>query len=594
MLKSLRRVLIVFKKYRGRLVLSQVLVLISALGTVVVAALSQQLINDGIEAGDIVVVLSIGLKMLVWAVIGGGALAGAAWLAVFFSQGTAYVIRAFLYRKIQTFSFGNFDRFRTGNLMVRLNADVVNIQNAVLYSTLLVLYAPFMLIVAFVLTLSNTPELVWLLVVIVAFVLVLMWFIAPRIFKAYDDRQKKLDNLNNTLQENLAGVRVVKAFVREAYEVNRFGGRALAMQKPAFSAAFLTGFMAPMLTGIAQVGIATALLFGGPQVIEGTGLNVGQLVAFTQFLGMVIAPLAMLAIVVPFVLRGDASAQRVLEVYDDEPLIQDLASAQPQQLEDVKGRIIFENVSFAFRRPDGELDPPALKHINLTIEPGEQVGFLGATGAGKSALVNLIPRFYDVTAGRITIDGVDVREIPQENLRQMVGIALQEALLFQGDIRFNLKFGNPEVDDRVMAEAAKAADSYSFITNLPEQWEAPVSRRGYNFSGGQRQRLSINRTLTAQPRILILDDSTSALDASTEGRVQEAIPEFSEKMTILYVAQRISAVIDLDRIYLLENGEITAVGTHEELMQSSPLYQEIYESQLGSGITAGLEVEVGS
>jgi len=594
MLKSLRQVLIVFKKYRGRLVLSQVLVLISALGTVAVASLSQQLINDGIEAGDIVTVLGIGLKMLVWAAIGGGALAGAAWLAVFFSQGTAYVIRAYLYRKIQTFSFGNFDRFRTGNLLVRLNADVVNIQNAVLYATLLVLYAPFMLIVAFILTLNSTPEMVWLLVVIVAFVLVLMWFIAPRIFKAYDERQKKLDNINNTLQENLAGVRVVKAFVREDYEIQRFDGRAQAMQKPAFSAAFLTGYMAPMLTGIAQIGIASALLFGGPQVIEGTGINVGQLVAFTQFLGMVIAPLAMLAIVIPFVLRGDASAQRVLEVYNDESVVQDRESAQHQNLEKVKGRIVFENVSFAFQRPDGEFDPPALKNINLTIEPGEQVGFLGATGAGKSALVNLIPRFYDVTAGRITIDGVDVRDIPQENLRQMVGIALQEALLFQGDVRFNLKFGNPEVDDQVMVAAAKAADSYGFITNLPEQWEAPVSRRGYNFSGGQRQRLSINRTLTARPRILILDDSTSALDASTEGRVQEAIPEFSENMTTLYVAQRISAVIDLDRIYLLANGEIIAVGTHEELMQSSPLYQEIYESQLGGGITAGLEVEVGS
>ncbi len=594
MLKSLRQVLVVFKKYRGRLLLSQVLVLISAVATVVVASLSQQLINDGIDAGDIVMVLSIGLKMLIWAVIGGAALAGAAWLAVFFAQGTAYVIRVFLYRKIQTFSFGNFDRFRTGNLMVRLSADVVNIQNAVLYSTLLVLYAPFMLIVAFILTIISTPELVWLLVVIVAFVLVLMWFIAPRIFKAYDERQKKLDNINNTLQENLAGVRVVKAFVREDYEIKRFDGRAQAMQKPAFSAAFLTGFMAPMLTGIAQIGIASSLLFGGSQVIEGTGINVGQLVAFTQFLGLVIAPLAMLAIVVPFVLRGDASAERVLEVYNDVPVVQDRETAQPQKLADVKGRIVFENVSFAFQRPDGDYDPPALKNIDLTIEPGEQVGFLGATGAGKTALVNLIPRFYDVTEGRITIDGVDVREIPQENLRQMVGIALQEALLFQGDVRFNLKFGNPEIDDQVMVAAAKAADSYSFITNLPEKWEAHVARRGYNFSGGQRQRLSINRTLTTQPRILILDDSTSALDASTEGRVQEAIPEFSENMTTLYVAQRISAVIDLDRIYLLENGEINAVGTHEELMQTSSLYQEIYESQLGSGITAGLEEEVGS
>jgi len=321
-------------------------------------------------------------------------------------------------------------------------------------------------------------------------------------------------------------------------------------------------------------------------------MNVGELIAFSQYLSLIITPLAIMAIVIPFVLRGDASAERIFKVYDDEAVIQDKEDAQPLDLEKVEGRIVFENVSFAFRRPDGELDPPAVKNINLTIEPGEQVGFLGATGAGKSALINLIPRFYDVTEGRITIDGADVRDIPQENLRQIVGIALQEALLFQGEMRFNLKFGQPQADDDIMIGAAKAADAYGFIVNLPEKWEAPVARRGYNFSGGQRQRLSISRALTTQPKIIILDDSTSALDASTEGRVQSSIPEFTNHITTLYIAQRISAVIDLDKIVLLENGQIVGVGTHEELMQSSPLYQEIYESQLGSGITAGLDLEV--
>ena len=592
MLKSFRKVLIIFKKYRGRLVISQILVLISAIAVIGVAGQTQQLINEGIEAGDVYAILSAGFRMLILAVVAGSTLAGAAWLAVFFSQGTAYVVRSYLYRKVQEFSFGNFDRFRTGNLMVRLNADVVNIQNAVLYSTLLVLYAPFMLVVALVLTIFRTPELVWLLVVITGLVLVLMWFIAPRIFKAYDDRQKKLDALNNTLQENLAGIRVVKAFGRADYEVERFNQRASAMQVPAFQAAFLTGFMAPMLTGIGQFGIAISLFVGGPQVINGLGLDVGQLVAFTQYLGMVITPLAMLAIVVPFLLRGDASAQRILEAYTDPVLVEDLPEAKALEPEKVQGRIKFENVTFAFRRPDGEFDPPALKNINLTIEPGQRIGFLGATGAGKTALINLIPRFYDVTEGRITIDGTDVRQIPQDNLRQIVGIALQEALLFQGDIRFNLKFANPDTEDETMTGAAKAADSYGFIINLPEKWEAPVARRGYNFSGGQRQRLAINRTLTARPKVLILDDSTSALDAATEGRVQDAIPPFTDNVTTLYVAQRISAVIDLDKIYLLENGEVIAEGTHDELMTSSPLYQEIYESQLGSGITAGLQTEV--
>ncbi|MGB6422960.1 MAG: ABC transporter ATP-binding protein [Anaerolineales bacterium] len=592
MIKSLRRTLGMYKKYRARLVISQVLVLISATAVIGVASLNQQLINEGIETGNVDVILSTGLWMFVLALVSGLCLSGTAYLAVFFSQGTGYFIRSYLYRKIQTFSFGNYDRFRTGDMLVRLNADVVNVQNALLYMTLLLLYAPFMLLVTYILTIINTPSLIWVLVLVTVIVLGVMAILIPQVFKAYDQRQQRLDDMNNTMQENLAGVRVVKAFVREDYEVERFDRRTNALRKPAYTAAVRVAFLAPMLTGITQLGIVLSLWIGGQQVLQGSGLNVGELVTFTQYLSLVVAPLAMLAIVFPFMLRGDASASRIFEVYDDEPVVQDKEGVVPPDAETVGGRVVFDNVSFAFRRPDGELDPPVLKNINLTIEPGEQVGFLGATGAGKSALVNLIPRFYDVTEGRITIDDVDVRDVPQDNLREIVGIALQEAVLFQGDLRFNLKFGAPQVEDDVMFEAAKAADSYGFVTNIPQQWEAPVAQRGANFSGGQRQRLSITRALTTQPKVIILDDSTSALDASTEGRVQEAIPDFTNNITTLYVAQRISAVIDLDKIVLLENGEIVAMGNHEELLESSPLYQEIYESQLGSGITAGLDVEV--
>ncbi|MGB2909139.1 MAG: ABC transporter ATP-binding protein [Anaerolineales bacterium] len=592
MIKSLRRTLGMYKKYRARLVISQVLVLISATAVIGVASLNQQLINEGIETGNVDVILSTGLWMFVLALVSGLCLSGTAYLAVFFSQGTGYFIRSYLYRKIQTFSFGNYDRFRTGDMLVRLNADVVNVQNALLYMTLLLLYAPFMLLVTYILTIINTPSLIWVLVLVTVIVLGVMAILIPQVFKAYDQRQQRLDDMNNTMQENLAGVRVVKAFVREDYEVERFDRRTNALRKPAYTAAVRVAFLAPMLTGITQLGIVLSLWIGGQQVLEGSGLNVGELVTFTQYLSLVVAPLAMLAIVFPFMLRGDASASRIFEVYDDKPVVQDKEGVVPPDAETVGGRVVFDNVSFAFRRPDGELDPPVLKNINLTIEPGEQVGFLGATGAGKSALVNLIPRFYDVTEGRITIDDVDVRDVPQDNLREIVGIALQEAVLFQGDLRFNLKFGAPQVEDDVMFEAAKAADSYGFVTNIPQQWEAPVAQRGANFSGGQRQRLSITRALTTQPKVIILDDSTSALDASTEGRVQEAIPDFTNNITTLYVAQRISAVIDLDKIVLLENGEIVAMGNHEELLESSPLYQEIYESQLGSGITAGLDVEV--
>ena len=592
MIKSMRRIFFIYKRYRGRLLLSQLLVLISAITTIAFASLNAKLVNEGITAGNLEVLLDTGMNMFLLALISGLCLAGAAYISVFFAQGSGYMVRTLLYNKIQSFSFANFDRFPTSALMVRLNADVINIQNAMLYTTLLTLYAPFMLLVTFVLTIMRAPSLLWILVLMTAVLLAVLVLLVFQIFKAYDARQKRLDDLNDTMQENLAGVRVVKAFVREDYEVERFKQRADALRQPAYAAAFRVAFLTPAMTGTAQLAIALALAVGGHQILSGTGLDVGTLVAFSQFLGLAVAPLAMMAVVLPFLMRGDASAERILKVYDDEATVQDRESAQPLDPDQVQGRIAFENVTFAFRRPDGELDPPALKNINLTIEPGQQVGFLGATGAGKSALINLIPRFYDVTGGRITLDGVDVRDIPQDNLRQIVGIALQEAVLFQGDVRFNLKFGQPAADDDVMIDAAQAADSYGFVMNLPERWEAPVSQRGYNFSGGQRQRLSINRTLTTKPKVLILDDSTSALDASTEGRVQAAIPEFTNNVTTLYVAQRISAVIDLDKIYLLQNGEIIAEGDHEELLQSSPLYQEIYESQLGKGVTAGLDLEV--
>lgn len=591
MLKSMRRIFGITKRYRFRLIISQVMLLISALCTVGFATLTQGMVNLGMVEGDPEAVLNLGFWMLLLAVIAGVTMAIAASQAVFFSQGSGYVIRAFLYEKIQTFSFGNFDRFPTSQMMVRLNADALNVQNGMLYALLLGLYAPFMIIATLILTAINTPELLWVLVVVIAVVLLLMLWLIPPIFRNFHARQARLDDLNSTLQENVTGIQVVKAFTREDYEIERFRKRAEAMREPAYGAAWRVAYLNPLLVGVGQLAIVFGIGVGGYQVLTTAAIDVGQVVAFTQYLSLTVAPLALMAIVIPMVLRGDTSAERILKVYDDEPIIQDKPESEPLDPDEVKGRIVFENVSFAYRRPDGELDPPALRNINLTIEPGQQVGFLGATGAGKSALVNLIPRFYDVTGGRITIDGVDIQDIPQDNLQKIVGIALQEAVLFKGDLRFNLKFAQPDVEDLTMFEAARAADSWGFINGLPEKWEAPVARRGYNFSGGQRQRLSINRALIQQPKILILDDSTSALDASTEGRVQGAIPEFTDGVTTLYVAQRISAVIELDNIVLLENGEIVAMGNHEQLMESSPLYQEIYESQLGGGVTAGLEME---
>jgi len=591
MVKSFGRIFAIVKLHKWRFFISQFMMFIAALATVGYSTLITPLVNEGMVAGNAEAAVEIGIKMMELAVVMGVAMAIAASQAVYFSQGAAYAVRRLLFEKIQAYSFENFDRLSTGNLMVRLNADTVNVQNAMQYAIMLGSYAPFMLLTTIILAFTNTPDLVWVLVVVVAVVLLLMWWLIPAVDKAYKARQNRLDELNNTLQENLTGISVVKAFVREQYEIEKFNKNAANLRTPALAAAWRVAFLSPLLTGVGQLAILLSMWAGGSAVLTGTGMTVGQVSTFNSYMSLIIAPLALMSIVIPLVLRGDVSAKRILEAYNAEPTVLDKPDSKTLDFENIKGEIHFENVSFAFRRPDGEFDPPALKNINLTIEAGQQVGFLGATGSGKSALVNLIPRFYDTTEGHITIDGVDVRDIPQKDLRQIVGIALQEAVLFQGDMRFNLKFGNPQVDDDVMVDAAKAADSYGFVSNLPEKWEAPVSRRGYNFSGGQRQRLSINRALTAQPKVVILDDSTSALDASTEGRVQAAIPEFMHHATTIYVAQRISAVIDLDHIYLLENGEIVAEGNHEELLLSSPLYQEIYESQLGGGVTEGLDLE---
>ena len=467
---------------------------------------------------------------------------------------------------------------RTGNLLVRLNSDVSNVANAVLFGVMLLLYAPFMLIVSLGLALLTAPEMVWILILVAIVVLGASVALIRPMERAYDERQKRLDEVNNALQENLAGVRVVKAFGRERLENERFEARTEALRQPATAAAFRVALLTPMMNGITQLGIAVTLLVGGGKVIGGDGTSIGQVTAFTQYLSLVVVPLALAALIAPYLLRGATSARRVFEVID---ATSTLPPGGTTELPSSGGaRIAFEGVSFSFDSADGG-DRDVLHDINLVIEPGQSIGILGATGSGKTSLVNLLPRFYDPRQGRVTIDGVDVRELPLDHLRSIVGTALQEAVLFQGDVRENVRFADPEASDVRIKEAARASDAFGFVEALPQKWDAPVARRGYNFTGGQRQRLSMARALVPKPRVLILDDSTSALDVATETRVQAAIPRDVSGSTLIYVAQRISAVIDLDRIVLMDRGRIRDLGTHEELLARSDLYREIYESQLG-------------
>jgi ATP-binding cassette, subfamily B, multidrug efflux pump len=382
------------------------------------------------------------------------------------------------------------------------------------------------------------------------------------------------------LQENLAGVRVVKAFVRADHENGRFGLANDDFTRQNVRVLQLMSVLIPTLMLVLNLGVVGAIWFGGYQAIEGP-MTVGQIVAFINYLNYAMFPMLMLAAMIGPVSAADASASRIYEVLDAVPTVQESVTAMPALPtgDNGRGRVAFENVCFSY---NGDCAEPVLQGINLVAEPGEQVAVLGATGSGKTTLVNLIPRFYDVHDGRITLDGTDVRDLPLNDLRSRVGMALQEAVLFSGTIRDNIRYGRPEASEEEVIAAAKAAQAHDFIMELPEGYDNLVGQRGTNLSGGQKQRLAIARALLVQPSVLILDDSTSAVDVETEAKIQEALDELMADRTTFVIAQRISTVLNADKIVVLEHGQVAALGTHAELIASAPIYQEIYQSQLGS------------
>jgi ATP-binding cassette, subfamily B, bacterial len=589
MFPGLRKVLGLYRGYRLHLAASQALMIGAVVCMLLVQGLNARLIDQGIQVRDIEVVVQTAVAMIAIAAVGGILFALNAAYAVIFSENTARFARDTVFRQIQTLSFGNIDRFHTSALLVRLSSDVENLRTAVLYGVMFLLPAPISIVVAVILGFITAPSLAPIMIGVLVILAIVLVLILGGIQPLYDRRQQQLDEVNSVLQEQLAGVRVVKAFVREDYERQRFARAAEDLRQAALTPALRLALFMPTINFVIYAGIGLLYWFGGRTIIEGTGLAVGDIVAFAGYLTAAVIPMALLTFLLPLLTQGEASVSRLLEVLDAEPEVKDRADAAAVDMSAVRGRVAFEHVSFGYQGDDGLPATLVLRDIDFVAEPGETVGFLGATGSGKTSLVSLVPRFYDVVEGRVAIDGVDVRDIPQRDLREIVGMALQEAILFSGDIRGNIKLGR-EFDDGAMVSAARAADAAGFVDVLPQRYDGTVARRGYNFSGGQRQRLSMARTLTPRPRVVILDDSTSALDVETESRVQANIPHFVAGATTIYVAQRISAVIDLDKIVLMQNGEIIATGNHETLIQSNPLYQEIYGSQLGGKVTAGVEV----
>jgi ATP-binding cassette subfamily B multidrug efflux pump len=540
--------------------------------------LIQRIIDQGITQHNQTVVIQTSLWMLGIAALSTLFAVGNNVFSVQVGESVARDLRDALFVKIQTFAFGDLDRQKTGQLMVRLTSDASALQRLVQISLRIGTRAPMLMIGSLILMFKTSPQLALTMLPLLLITMGAVVFFAVKMEPLFRSVQQKLDRLNNVLQENIAGVRLVKAFVRADFEDNRFEAANEDFTRHSVRVMRFMATMSPGLTTFVNIGIVVVIWAGGVQAVQGS-LTVGQIVAFTNYLLTTMTPLIMMTNLSNVWASGIASARRVNQVLDTVPEVQDIpeALALPDQ---AQARVAFENVAFHY---NGSGDDAVLENLNLVAEPGETVAILGATGAGKTTLVNLIPRFYDVSTGRVLVDGLDIRQMQQDSLLGRVGIVPQETILFSGTVADNIRYGCPQASDEEVIAAAQAAQAHGFILELPQGYDTHVEQRGVNLSGGQKQRVAIARALLMKPKILILDDSTSSVDVETETKIQDALEALMRHQTVFVVAQRISTVLNADKILVVDKGHIVAQGTHRELMQSSPIYQEIYDSQLGNG-----------
>jgi ATP-binding cassette subfamily B multidrug efflux pump len=541
--------------------------------------LIQRIIDQGIDAKNMQVVISTTLIMLALSAVQALFAIGNNILSIQVGEGVARDLREALFLKIQSFSFGNLDQLNTGQLMVRLSSDTTIFQRMVQVSLRIGTRAPLLMVGSLILMFVTDSRLALMILPVLLATMVVIVFFISRMGPLFLTVQRKLDRLNTVLQENIAGVRLIKAFVRADHEGERF---AVANEDYAERNTRVMRFMAtlnPAMTIFVDIGIVIVLWFGGIQAAA-KGVSVGQIVAFINYLQTTLGPLGIMVMLANVIAAATASSERIAEVLDTAPEVQDVPNPLPLPAERGK-RIVFENVKFHF---NGSNDGQVLNDVNLTAEPGQTVAILGATGAGKSSIVNLVPRFYNVASGKVLWNGVDISQVRQSELLTHIGIVPQETVLFSGTVRDNIRYGLPEASEEEVISAAKAAQAHEFIMGLAQGYDTRVEERGVNLSGGQKQRIAIARALLLRPSIMILDDSTSSVDVETETKIQEAMKDWLRDSTSFVVAQRISTVLHADRIAVVDEGRIAAFGTHSELMQSSPVYQEIYASQLGDGV----------
>lgn len=569
------------KPYLSSFILGPIMMIVEVIGEVWLPAMMADIINVGAANHDIPYIITKGIGMVIMAFIMMAGGIGGAYFAANAAMHFGRDLRKDLFQKVQQFSFANIDSFSTGSLVTRLTNDITQLQNVIMMGLRMMLRAPGMMIGAVIMAFMMNASLAVIILIVMPLLACAIGTIIRIAFPRFELMQKKLDKLNSNIQEILIGVRVIKSFVRGEYEEARFSEANEELKESGLSAFKVVIIQMPIMTFAMNVTVIAIVWFGGGQILNGA-MQVGDLTAFTTYVTQILMSLMMLAMVLLQSSRALASSRRIIEVLDTEI---DLTDDKARQKEAIvrEGRIAFRHVSFRYYKNSRE---KVLEDIDFTIEPGQTVGIIGSTGSGKSTLVQMIPRLYDADEGEVLVDGINVKDYSLHNLRNGVSMVLQKNVLFSGTIMENLEWGDEAASEEEIRKAAAAAQADAFICGFPEGYDTELGQGGVNVSGGQKQRLCIARALLKKPKILILDDSTSAVDTATEAKIRESFHTTLQNTTKLIIAQRISSVMDADLILVMEEGRIVGMGSHDSLISSCHAYQEIYNSQMDREVGA--------
>ncbi|MET4141716.1 ABC transporter ATP-binding protein [Pedobacter sp. UYP1] len=563
------------KKYLTAFLMAPLLVFVDVMGEIVQPVLMSRIVDQGVQEKNLHYIIITGITMLVLSIVAIIGNVGNIYYSSKASVGFAAELRQGLFRKIQTFSFLNIDKFSSASLVTRMTNDINIIQNVVMMSLRLLIRAPLMLVFGVFMAARINSSLAFIIAVAIPVLGISIFFILRKSFPYFLRMQQKLDHVNGAIQEDLMNIRVVKSFVRESFEEKKFSISNNSLRDAAIKASAIVVMVTPVMMLVMNISIVAVVWFGGKKIISGT-MHIGQLMSFITYITQILMSLTMLSMTIMAFSRAGASSKRVLEVLNADVDIVDTPSALERNIKIKAGKVEFRNVAFKYHK---EAKRYVLNSINFIAHPGEQVAIIGATGSAKSTLVQLIPRLYEVGKGKILIDDLELKDYSLKNLRNSIGMVLQKNQLFSGTIKDNLRWGNPGATQEEIILACQEAQAHDFIMSFPKQYETELGQGGVNLSGGQKQRICIAMALVKHPLILILDDSTSAVDSTTEAKIQDEFKLHLKEVTIFIIAQRISSVQLADKIIVLDSGKIVGMGTHHELMKTNKTYQEIYHSQ---------------